>query len=67
MKKAGKKQGGPKKDGRWGLAPGRVQDKQRFDCSSVSTVAATYAAASTAVASDEYLQMKKEEKIKASK
>ena len=35
--------------------------------SSVSTVAATYAAASTAVASDEYLQMKKEEKIKASK
>jgi hypothetical protein len=35
--------------------------------SSVSTVAATYAAVSTAVASDEYLQMKKEEKIKASK
>ena len=35
--------------------------------SSVSTVAATYAAASTAVATDGYLPMKKEKKIKASK
>jgi len=53
VKKAVKKQGGSEKDGRWGLAPGLVQEKQRFDRSSNVRSGVD----GTAVASDEYLDV----------